>query len=456
MSAGFDDLWRVWKDLERKEHDLRWGGGFAGAGLQYDSMGRRMGSSSHGSGGWLGEQFGRVERVRRALRDSGPVARQMVVQTFAGIEMSTVVDMLVAACEDFALYYGGSVIGGGLIGGVGGAFLGGVGAIPGAAAGMTAGGYVGGWILALLGLKSLVEGLAHSIPDALESYAKGFNEAWGPARQDAQHGLPSGSGGNTGVAAHHLARGHVILTAAILAAMTAYLTKGKSQKTALLQEVRQSRRLGPKVAQWLEQNEEKLRRHPALQSRRHGAQGAGPAPSGASPHGPQASGKPTNGPSPARTAAETAARFDREAAVEEMVGTLGNNIKNNPLRQEYEQKVAGLSSYAQRIRPDMNMDELHDLAVEANQARRQLGVQYKNLTPEPLRDYIYEVNKTRYGDPLGPDVDYLVNQGRTYTDIIKSASRPNPDVNGLLGKFGEWLGKQPDSYIQKHLPLIGQ
>jgi len=81
----------------------------------------------------------------------------------------------------------------------------------------------------------------------------------------------------------------------------------------------------------------------------------------------------------------------------------------------------------------MTHDELRALAEDANQARRQLGVEYKNLTPKPLRDFIYEVNQSRYGDPLGPDVDYLVDQGHTYTDIIQSAARPNPDVDTLLG-----------------------
>jgi len=69
---------------------------------------------------------------------------------------------------------------------------------------------------------------------------------------------------------------------------------------------------------------------------------------------------------------------------------------------------------------------------------------------------IYEVNKIRYNDPLGPTVDYLVNNGRTYTDIIQSAARPNPDVDTLLGKFGEWLQKQPDSYVQQNMHLIGR
>ena len=48
----------------------------------------------------------------------------------------------------------------------------------------------------------------------------------------------------------------------------AYLTRGRGDKAVVLQEIRQSPRLGPKVAHWMEQNEDKLRNHPALQPKR--------------------------------------------------------------------------------------------------------------------------------------------------------------------------------------------
>ena len=148
--------------------------------------------------------------------------------------------------------------------------------------------------------------------------------------------------------------------------------------------------------------------------------------------------------------------FNRATAEQQLIDSLGSDVKANPLRQDYEQKVSDLSSYADKIEPGMTQDELRSLATDANEARRQLGVEFKDLTPGPLRDYIYELNQNRYGDPLGPTVDYLVNSGRTYTDIIQSAARPNPDVNALLGKFGEWLQKQPDSYIQEQMKLLGR
>lgn len=278
MSYGINDMWRVWRDLERKEDELRWGGYHASGGQQYDSMGRRASSSGHFNAGWAHEQMGRVSRVRQALSDSGPMAQRLVVERLSGINLSTIWHILLSACQDVALYYGGSVAAGGIIGGIGGAFFGGVGAFPGAAAGAAAGSYVGGAVLAMLGLKSLVEEAVEAIPESLGYYQKGFIEAWGPLRQDQQHGFGPSSRGNPKFAAADFAQGHVILVTAILAALVAYLTKGKGDKAALLNEIGRSPRLGPRVARWVEENEARLRQHPALQSRRRGATAAEPPP----------------------------------------------------------------------------------------------------------------------------------------------------------------------------------
>jgi len=75
--------------------------------------------------------------------------------------------------------------------------------------------------------------------------------------------------------------------------------------------------------------------------------------------------------------------------------------------------------------------------------RRDLVIKYKDLTPQPLRDYIYEVNLERYGDKLGPTYEYLKEvQLKTDAQIIESAARPNTNVDKLLGGFEEWLRAQ--------------
>jgi hypothetical protein len=68
-------------------------------------------------------------------------------------------------------------------------------------------------------------------------------------------------------ASHELAQGHVLLMMAMLSALAAYLTRGRGDPAArarILQEIRESRRLGPKVADWVAANEEALARHPGL------------------------------------------------------------------------------------------------------------------------------------------------------------------------------------------------
>ncbi|MDP2713399.1 hypothetical protein [Rheinheimera sp.] len=185
---------------------------------------------------------------------------------------------------------------------------------------------------------------------------------------------------------------------------------------------------------------------------------------GTAPAPPTRTAKPGGGVAAEKSAQEpvlhessskqTEAAATREELEKSILTSVGEGFKNSPLRQEYEQEVAALSKYADEIKSGSTLEELEKLANEANEARRQLGVKYKNATPEPLRDFIYEVNRARYdGDPLGPTVDYLVNvKDKSYTDIIRSASRPNPDVDKLLAGFADWLKKQPPEYLIKHQP----
>ena len=64
------------------------------------------------------------------------------------------------------------------------------------------------------------------------------------------------------------------------------------------------------------------------------------------------------------------------------------------------------------------------------------------MTPQPLRDYIYEINKERYGDVLGPTFDDLIASGKSLSEIIESASKYNSDIDALLSGFEAWLRRQ--------------
>jgi len=64
------------------------------------------------------------------------------------------------------------------------------------------------------------------------------------------------------------------------------------------------------------------------------------------------------------------------------------------------------------------------IARTLHAARRSLGVEYKNLTDPTLLERIYERNLQRYGDKLGPTIEWLRNRGKTWKQINESASRP--------------------------------
>jgi hypothetical protein len=123
----------------------------------------------------------RVRCVRTALWMCKERACGMLVERLSGINLSTVLGVLIAACEDVAVVWGGLVLVGGALGGVIGALGGGVGAVPGAAVGAGLGVQAGIWIPGFLGLKSLIENLGTAVPEVLRHYEQGFRTAWGKA-----------------------------------------------------------------------------------------------------------------------------------------------------------------------------------------------------------------------------------------------------------------------------------
>jgi hypothetical protein len=241
------DLNTIWRELESLERRIA-------APAPHDA---------HHGPDWFDDwraRMDRVLRVRSALSQSGPVAHRLLAERLSGIDLSVVGEILLSACKDIALVWGASVLLGGAAGALIGFFGFGVGALPGAAAGAAFGTQAGAWVLGFLGLKALTEDLGTAIPDALRHYELGFKLAWGPVRRWEQDE-------GTHRAPYELAEGHLVLMMAMLSALMAYLTRGRGDpgaKARILQEIRQSPRLGPKVADWVVANEDKLTRHPSL------------------------------------------------------------------------------------------------------------------------------------------------------------------------------------------------
>jgi hypothetical protein len=269
------DIARIWRGLEEIETKLRrvsppWS---SSPYREYDSMGRPVG---RGQSVFLTLPIARVQRVRDALRQSARIAKDHLTSMLAGVELESIWGILLAIVEDMALYWGGSVLAGTAVGGAIG-FLGfGAGALPGAVIGAAAGNEVGLWVLAFLGLKALAVSLVSAAVDAAKCYQKGFEWAWGPTEPNQMGFCGGTSDACVAHGAHEIAQGHVLMVMAILTALIAYLTMGRGvSKAAALAEISANKRLGPRIAQWLEKNEEQLARHPQLQPRQPSAGGAG-------------------------------------------------------------------------------------------------------------------------------------------------------------------------------------
>jgi hypothetical protein len=92
------------------------------------------------------------------------------------------------------------------------------------------------------------------------------------------------------------------------------------------------------------------------------------------------------------------------------------------LRQAYEGEVRQIGTEAeQRLQEGQSPESV---ARWAYQARRDIGIAYKDLTPPDIREAIYARNIEKYGDPLGPSIEWLLAQGKTWMDITESAARP--------------------------------
>jgi hypothetical protein len=99
------------------------------------------------------------------------------------------------------------------------------------------------------------------------------------------------------------------------------------------------------------------------------------------------------------------------------------------LRLEYEQAVQSLRTQSDRlIANGATEEQAARWAVE--QRNTTIKNSYRDLTP-PEQVAMFETrNMEKYGNPLGPSVDQLRAQGKTWQEIINSAARPGgADLN---------------------------
>lgn len=126
--------------------------------------------------------------------------------------------------------------------------------------------------------------------------------------------------------------------------------------------------------------------------------------------------------------APVAARAER--IIEEITPEAGA-AANIAVRQAYVQEVRGLSSMESSMRE--SGASLEAIARALHQARRDIGVKYKDMTSPELLEEIYARNIEKYGDKLGPSFESLVNRGKSFENIIDSAKRTSPEFNKRAG-----------------------
>jgi RHS repeat-associated protein len=103
-------------------------------------------------------------------------------------------------------------------------------------------------------------------------------------------------------------------------------------------------------------------------------------------------------------------------------GAESNSVKVTPhLRQGYVDAVSDLRAAGDSLRVAGAGSEQIARALHAE--RRAIGEQFKALTPSDKLTEIYQQNMTKYGDKLGPSVDWLRSQGKSWDQIIDSAGR---------------------------------
>jgi RHS repeat-associated protein len=92
------------------------------------------------------------------------------------------------------------------------------------------------------------------------------------------------------------------------------------------------------------------------------------------------------------------------------------------LRAAYEVEVKALAEKAVEMKAAGHSVE--EIATTLHADRRALGVKYKDMTPPEMLKKILERNLKKYGDELGPTIEWLRAQGKSWEEIIESASRP--------------------------------
>lgn len=124
----------------------------------------------------------------------------------------------------------------------------------------------------------------------------------------------------------------------------------------------------------------------------------------------------------ALAAATTAQRAEADSLLEEAGRIVDRRGRLPALRRAYEDEVHALRGRWQDLKAAGATPE--EIARTLHADRRALGFKYKNLTPPDKLAEIYARNEQKYGDKLGPTIEYLRGEKRrSWDEIAESAVR---------------------------------
>ncbi len=140
---------------------------------------------------------------------------------------------------------------------------------------------------------------------------------------------------------------------------------------------------------------------------------------------------PANSSGPEKSEGKSPAGKEQSLIQVEQTGEAGPKAAGAkpPLRQAYETEVKALKDEADADRAAGQDSET--IARKLHAERNALKAKYRELSP-PDHVKVYEQrNINKYGNPLGPTIEQLRAQGKTWEQIIESATRPGGEDLGF-------------------------
>jgi len=100
----------------------------------------------------------------------------------------------------------------------------------------------------------------------------------------------------------------------------------------------------------------------------------------------------------------------------------GRHIEDQrSVRGRYVEEVSGIAITVDYMRSIGRKDQ--EIAETASMMRRGIGAKYKHMTPGVALSRIKDRNRQKYGDELGPTIQWLRDRGTTWVEIIDDSSR---------------------------------